>query len=154
MLFLAALALTLSATAHAADAPASNDPIVLCVSLSDADQSHPVTSDGVGRGVFKLRRGDLTLDWEIAFKNLSGPIVEANIHGPQRPGANAQALFPLAEKAGAASPLKGSIVLTDGQLKYLLNSRMYANVTTARHPAGEIRGQLQRVRPGVICPTF
>jgi hypothetical protein len=44
-------------------------------------------------------------------------------------------------------------VLADGQLKYLLNSRMYVNITTGKYRDGEIRGQLQRMRPGVPCPA-
>lgn len=149
-----ALCLAVMATLAVAAEPPANDPIVFCVTLSDAEESHAVTSPGIGRGSFSLQRSDLTLSWTIDFKGLSGPIVEANLHGPQRPGANAQAVFALADKPDPASPITGSTRLTEGQLKYLLNSRMYANFTTAKHPAGEIRGQLQRVRPGVTCPTF
>lgn len=129
-----------------------NDPIVFCVNLSDEDQTSPVYSDGEGRGVLKLRRDDLTLSWDVSFTGLTGAAVAAQMHGPQRPGGNASALFPLSEKPAPTSPIKGSIVLDDARLKYLLNSRMYVNITTAKYPAGEIRGQVQRIRPGATCP--
>lgn len=156
---LAVVALLLATAAPAADAPpAPEDPIRFCAALSDAEESVPTYSDGRGRGVFTLSRADLTFTWDVAFRGLSGPVVAANAHGPQRPGANASALFPLATGAAPASPLtsplKGSIVLSEGQLKYLLNARIYVNLTTAKYPAGEIRGQVQRVLPGTACPAL
>ncbi len=141
-----------SARADAASAP--DNPIRFCAALSDAEESVPTYSDGRGRGVFTLSRADLTFTWDVAFRGLSGPVVAANAHGPQRPGANASALFPLATASAPASPLKGSIVLSEGQLKYLLNARIYVNLTTAKYPAGEIRGQVQRVLPGTACPEL
>jgi hypothetical protein len=136
----------LTATAAAGE----EGTIEFCANLSPDEESAPTYSSAVGLGRFTLRRSDLKLSWEISFKDLTGPAVAANIHGPQRPGANAQVLFPLV--AGPIrSPLKGSITLDDGQLEYLLTGRMYANFTTEKYPDGELRAQLQRLRPGVGC---
>jgi hypothetical protein len=44
-------------------------------------------------------------------------------------------------------------VLTDAQLEYLLAGRMYVNVRSRRYPAGELRGQIQRVPPPAGAPA-
>jgi hypothetical protein len=88
----------------------------------------------------------MKLRWKITFKDLTSPPVAARIHGPQTPGGEAGALFDLAPN-GLKSPLEGEHQLTDGELRYLLTDRLYVNITTVRYKQGELRGQLQRVRP-------
>lgn len=128
-----------------------NNPIEFCAALSPDEESAPTYSDARGQGRFTLRRADLSLTWKISFKHLSGNAVAANVHGPQRPGAEAGVLFALTPSM-PQSPVTGQLVLNDGQVKYLLSGRMYVNITTAKHPAGELRGQVERIRPGAACP--
>jgi hypothetical protein len=126
--------------------------ISFCAALSPDEESAPTYSPATGLGRFTLRRSDLELRWEVVFQNLTSPLLSANVHGPQRPGANAQVLFPLAPPGALASPIRGSLILNDGQLEYLLTGRMYLNFSTRNYPEGELRAQIQRIRPGEVCP--
>ena len=70
----------------------------------------------------------------------------AAVYGPAQPGANGAKFLDLAPK-GANSPLKGSAKLTEAQVQYLLYGWVYLNITTAKYPLGEIRGQLDVTQP-------
>jgi hypothetical protein len=140
------------APAFAAEEPDENvGTITFCARLSPDEESAPTESPAIGLGTFILRRSDLQLGWYVKFEKLSGPAVEAEIHAPQRPGANAPAIFPLAPSRHITSPIRGALVLNDGQLQYLLDDRMYVNITTRKYPEGELRAQLRRQRPGTLC---
>jgi hypothetical protein len=39
------------------------------------------------------------------------------------------------------------VVLTDAQVEYLVTGRFYVNIHTVKYPAGELRGQINRVPP-------
>src|SRR6185437_10083465 len=133
---------------HAAEPAAEAGTISFCVNLSPDEESAPTYGNAVGKGDFILSRSDLKFTWDIAFKDLTSKPIAANMHGPQRPGANAPAVFPLLQNGAAiTSPLKGSVVLNDGQLEYLLTERLYVNITTQKYPDGELRGQLKRLHP-------
>ena len=121
-------------------------PIKFSATLSADEQSAPTESPGVGMAEFELDRASQTLDWTITYSNLTSNAVAAHIHGPQTPGGNAGVLFNLAPD-GMRSPLVGSVVLNDGELEYLLTGRLYVNIHTPQYPAGEIRGQIMRLRP-------
>jgi len=121
-------------------------PIKFRTALSSDEQSAPTTSPGLGMAEFVLDRPTQRLDWTITFDNLTSNAVGAHIHGPQTPGGNAGVIFDLAPN-GIKSPLVGSVVLNDGELEYLLTGRLYVNIHTTEYPAGELRGQVMRVRP-------
>jgi hypothetical protein len=151
LLFAGVLALP----AFAGEEPDENvGTIPFCAKLSPDEESAPTESPAIGLGSFMLRRSDLQLSWEVKFANLSGAAVEAEIHAPQRPGANAPAIFSLASNRQISSPIKGALVLNDGQLQYLLDGRMYVNITTHKYPEGELRAQLLRQRPGTSCESI
>ncbi|MBL8631558.1 MAG: CHRD domain-containing protein [Rhodospirillaceae bacterium] len=121
-------------------------PVKFYADLSAAEQAATTESDGVGRAEFTLDRATVSLSWTVTFKNLTSPATASHVHGPQRVGTNAGVQIDLAPN-GMGLPLKGSAVLTDAQLEYLLSGRMYVNVHTTKYPAGELRGQIQRVPP-------
>lgn len=121
-------------------------PIKFRTTLSADEQSAPTNSPGLGGAEFVLDRPTQRLDWTITYGKLTSKAVAAHVHGPQTPGGNAGVMFDLAPN-GTKSPLVGSVVLNDGELEYLLTGRLYVNVHTTKYPAGELRGQIMRVRP-------
>jgi hypothetical protein len=121
-------------------------PIKFHTDLSADEQSAPTNSPGFGAAEFVLDRPTQRLDWTITYDKLTSDAVGAHIHGPQTPGGNAGVIFDLAPN-GPKSPLVGSVVLNDGELEYLLTGRLYVNIHTTKYPAGELRGQIMRVRP-------
>lgn len=137
---------TVSGPAVAADSVMEGPPIGFYAVLTADEQSATTESPGSGRADFLLDRATTTLSWKVTYKDTTSPVTGAHIHGPQRPGVNAGVMFDLAQK-GQKLPLEGSVVLTDAQLEYLLSGRTYVNIHTTKYPAGELRGQIERVPP-------
>ena len=128
------------------DPSLNGPPIRFFAGMSADEESSFTESPGTGRAEFVLDRDTMKLSWKITFKDLTTTPIAARVHGPQTPGGEAGALFDLAPN-GVKSPLEGSHILTDGELRYLLTDRLYLNITTAKYKQGEIRGQIQRMRP-------
>jgi hypothetical protein len=127
------------------DPSLTGPPLRFSAELSPDEESHVTHSPASGRADFTLERETLKLSWQITFRDLTSPPTAANAHGPQTPGGNAGVLFSLGA-APLKSPLAGSVILTEGQLDYLLTGRVYVNILTTRYPDGELRGQIMRVR--------
>ena len=108
--------------------------------LSGANEVPPVASSGLGQVDALLDRRTRLLRWKMSFSRLSGPVTGAHFHGPAAVGANAGValLFPVP----VTSPYEGRVTLTEQQAADLLAGRWYVNLHTARHPGGEIRGQM------------
>ena len=121
-------------------------PVRFYANLTPEEQSSTTISPGSGRADFELDRATLRLSWRVSFKSLTSAAIGAAVHGPQRPGTNAGVQVDMGGKRPASS-LQGSAVLTDAQLQYLLAGRMYVNIRTRKYPAGELRGQIQRLPP-------
>jgi hypothetical protein len=128
------------------DPSLTGPPISWFTNLSADEMSWTVDSSGIGRADFVLERETMKLSWTVTYEKLTSPAVRVAIHGPQTPGGEAGVLIDLGE-GGVASPIKGSTVINDGMLRYLVTDRFYLMITTAKNKSGEIRGQLQRVRP-------
>ena len=76
---------------------------------------------------------------------LTGPAKAAHFHGPAAAGANSGVQIDIG-KMGLASPMHGSATLTAEQETDVMAGMWYINIHTAKHPDGEIRGQ---VMPGM-----
>ena len=98
-----------------------------------------ITSTGKGTGTFTYDPATHTLTYNVTYEGLSGPAAAAHIHGPADPGQNAGPVAPL---AGTASPMKGTVTLTDAQAAELAAGKYYVNIHTAANKGGEIRGQI------------
>ena len=125
---------------------AAPDDIRFATDLSPDEESIPTYSSASGHAEFILNRETLKLTWVITYKDLSGPAVTAGLYGPENVGGTSGILidFRSSPSGTLASPIRGSAVLTDGQLQYLVTGRVYANIHTAKWKDGELRGQLQR----------
>lgn len=121
-------------------------PIHFYANLSADEQSAVTYSPGTGRADFVLDRETLRFSWVLTYSDLTSPPTGIGVHGPQTPGGNAGLLFDLAP-SGFASPVKGSTILSEGELEYLLTGRMYVNLRTVKYDLGELRGQVMRQRP-------
>jgi hypothetical protein len=108
--------------------------------LSGASEVPPVSSRGRGQIVAVLDRQTLLLRWKMSFSGLDSAATAAQLHGPAGAGRNARPIITF--EAPPKSPLEGRATLTPEQASDLLSGQWYANVHTARHPSGEIRGQL------------
>ena len=118
-------------------------PIHFLAEMSAAEQSAYTESPGTARAEFVLERATLRLSWTLTYSGLTSAPVGVAIHGPQAPGGNAGVVIDMGAK-GVSSPMKGSAILTDGQLEYLLTGRTYVNLRTQKYKLGELRGQIMR----------
>ena len=110
-------------------------------SLNGASEVPPTTGGGKGDVSATLDTSTKTLSYTLNFEGLTGPATAAHFHGPAAPGANAGVVVPIGSKA-PTSPTSGTATLTDAQMADLEAGKWYANVHTAAHPGGEIRGQV------------
>lgn len=101
-------------------------------------------SNGKGSGTvhmgFDTDTGDL--DYTIEFNGLSGPATGGGFHGPAAKTANGPVVIPVS--MAAASPIQGSVKLTQQQSSALNAGQLYLEIDTAANPAGELRGQIKR----------
>ena len=136
--------------ASAADLPTG--PILFFTNLSADEESAPAESPGKGRADFSLDRSTRRLSWKVTYEGLTSQVTAANIHGPARPGLNADPIINLASK-GLKSPLEGSVILDDSAFTHLIERHLYVNILTAKYKDGELRGHIERFNPKRTYPA-
>ena len=104
----------------------------------------PTTSTGTGDVTATLNTDTKQLAYTMNYAGLTGPATAAHFHGPAEPGQNAGVVIPIGNNP--PSPAKGTVTLTDAQMRDLEAGKWYANVHTANNKGGEIRGQMVRVK--------
>jgi hypothetical protein len=109
-------------------------------SMTSASEVPPTGTSGAGSVDATYDTDSHKLDYTLTWSGLTGPATMAHFHGPAPAGKNAGVSVPLG--TSPVSPLKGSATLTEAQGKQLEAGMWYANVHTAAHPKGEIRGQV------------
>lgn len=110
--------------------------------LTGAEEVPPVGTSARGQGEFQLNRNTDTLTWKVTYSGLSASPTGGHIHGPAAPGQNAGVLVPFTGDLNA-QPIEGQAQLSPQQIADLAAGRLYANIHSAAHPGGEIRGQLR-----------
>lgn len=110
--------------------------------LNGAQEVPPVATSATGHAELVFHPHTRMVRWKITHSGLSGPVTAAHIHGPAGPGQNAGPQIPL--NANAGRPIEGGeLRLSPQQANELSSGQWYVNLHTARHPDGEIRGQLR-----------
>ncbi|TXK26460.1 CHRD domain-containing protein [Ottowia sp. GY511] len=97
-------------------------------------------SPAQGELVAVLNRKTGLLQWKLSFSGLSGPVRLGSFHSP---GMSDEVAAPVVSLGRSVlSPSEGRAMLTPKQRSDLLAGQWYVNLTTARYPEGEVRGQL------------
>ncbi|MDQ3060658.1 MAG: CHRD domain-containing protein [Pseudomonadota bacterium] len=126
---------------QAPPAPAPDANLVtLTTQLRASNEVPPVVSQGSGSVDALFNKDNNLLRWRVSYTGLSGPATAAHFHGPAPIGANAGVALPW--PGPVSSPMEGRATLTAAQAADLLAGRWYANIHTATHPGGEVRGQM------------
>ncbi len=108
--------------------------------MTGMNQVPPVRTLATGRVDAVLDKNTLLFRWKLSYTGLTGPATAGHFHGPAAIGANAGVALPLG--GTPRSPMEGRATLTPAQATDLLAGKWYANIHTAAHPGGEIRGQM------------
>lgn len=125
----------------AAALPASAETINYKATIVPSSEVPPVAnSQGTGRLTATYDTGTKVLSYDVTYSNLTGAPIMAHFHGPAPVGKNAPVMVPIT--GDLASPLKGTVTLTDEQAKALTDGDMYFNIHTPANKAGEMRGQV------------
>lgn len=114
--------------------------VTFTTQLRGANEVPPNASAASGSVDALFDKNTNLLRWKASFNGLSGPVTGAHFHGPAPVGANAGVALPW--PSPVTSPVEGRAVLTPAQAADLLAGRWYANIHTAAHPGGEVRGQM------------
>ena len=130
-----ALAIAVGLGAGAAHA----EELGFTASLAGADEVPPVETTATGAVDATYDTESRQLNWSLEYSGLSGDATAAHFHGPAAPGENAG---PVVAFEDTASGSEGSAELTEEQAAQLRDGQWYANIHTAEHPDGEIRGQV------------
>ena len=122
--------------------------------LSAAQEVADVDAPGAGGSARFWVEGSV-LHYRVTVRHLTGPAVQAHIHGPADRHVNAGVSIwlcgtvppaPVGTPACSSTTegvlVEGSVTVTTEQLA-MLDARLgYVNVHTALHPPGEVRGQV------------
>ena len=114
--------------------------VTFTTQLRAANEVPPNASPASGTVDAVFNKDTSQLRWKVSFTGLSGPATAAHFHGPAAVGTNAGVVLPWAQPI--TSPMEGRATLSPTQAADLLAGRWYANIHTAAHPGGEVRGQM------------
>lgn len=124
-------------------APAAAETINLKADLKGTNEVPPNDSKATGAVTATYDTASKKLTWKGNYSNLSGPAAAAHFHAGEA-GKNGGVAVAIFQGAEAKSPFEGSATLTDAQAADLMAGRLYVNIHTAAHKAGEIRGQVTK----------
>jgi uncharacterized protein (DUF1800 family) len=124
--------------------------------MTGASEIPPVSPAGSGTATLILSPDETAALVSLNFTNLTSAQTGAHVHGPADPGNNAPILFDVAAQLGSFtnqlwrfSPT-GTLTVAD-IVAALKGGRLYAQVHTANHLTGEIRGWFPPLNTGGEC---
>lgn len=114
--------------------------VAFTTQLRGANEVPANASAGNGSVDAVLNKDTNLFRWKVNYSGLTGPATAGHFHGPAAIGANAGVVLPWA--GPITSPMEGSATITPAQAADLMAGRWYANIHSAAHPGGEVRGQM------------
>jgi hypothetical protein len=110
--------------------------------LDGAQEVPACASPATATAVVTLRDRNLTVS--LRWNGLSGAPTRIEIHGPAKRGERAPLLFRLAlgGRPGPSDSLHVTFTVRQEQKKIFRDELAYLTLRTAKHPHGEIRGQI------------
>jgi CHRD domain len=118
------------------------ETINLKASLKASESVPPNNSNGTGSLQATYDNANKQLIYTVNYSGLTGNATAAHFHGPADPGKTAGVVVPV--QGSVASPIKGTVTLTDAQAADLLAGKWYFNIHTEANKPGEIRGQVTK----------
>lgn len=115
--------------------------------LSGDEEVPPVVTAATGNAEFRMETTTNTLDFEIAYVDLSSAETAAHLHGFAEPGQEGPPLFGLPP----GNPKIGQLVYAELDEDGILDGLTYVNIHSSNFPDGEIRGQVDDPLP---CQAF
>jgi hypothetical protein len=133
----AALVLALAA------GPAAAEAMMFKGDLTGGATNPPSMSKGIGSIAVMLDPKTKKITWRGYYVGVQGQDLKAHFHGPAKPGENAA---PTVAAESIDETFEGQATLDAQQIKQLEDGKWYFNIHSSKHPEGELRGQLTRVR--------
>lgn len=133
------------------------DDVFFAVLNSNQEIQNPKpNSNALGNALMTYTKSDSMLCYSISYTALVAMETAAHFHGPASAGQNASILFPIsvvpeggevAEPSPFGSPKSGCVgPLSNTERSDLRKGLLYINIHSEAFPAGEIRGQVLRVK--------
>ncbi|GAB3278601.1 hypothetical protein GCM10027347_53090 [Larkinella harenae] len=137
-----ATALAVSSCGPIKDAPDKKDTVEFEAALAGnwALPGTPSSATGTMTGTYNKPTKELS--YTVNYTGITP--TAARIHlAPGGPGTNGPGIITL---TSTTSPASGKSTLTQDQENALMEGRLYVLLTSQQYPAGEIRGNIQRVQ--------
>lgn len=137
---LAALTLASACKKKTDDSPAPTQQLSGSLSAANSVPSNPSPGMGTVTGTYDPTSKVLT--YKLDFTGLTGPPTIAHFHfgNPQHVGPTFVSFTNL--PTGTSGPIIGTATLTAAQSDSFKLGHVYANIHTAKYPAGEIRANV------------
>jgi hypothetical protein len=124
-------------------APAMAEVQMFKGDLAGGAETPPSASKGIGSIAVALDPKTRKISWKGYYVGLQGSEIKAHFHGPAKAGEKAAPILPV---EAVEETFQGSATLDAQQVKQLEDGQWYFNIHSSKHPEGELRGQLSRVR--------